>query len=117
MTDNIKKPCSQSGPVTTDIYSQERIFTGACKQKHLGIKGCKPPIKATTTPNGTRGKPLTGSYNDPGFALTRAFRKSHAAKHGKSRTKFIYPIENKVKVGCQSIVSSGNVGNIRNNLI
>lgn len=111
MTDNKKKPCSQSGPVTADIFSQERIFTSACQRKHLGIKGCKPPIKATTTPNGTRGRPLTGSYNDPGFALTRAFRKSHAAKYGKSRTRFIYPVENAVKGECQNTVSSGYIGN------
>ena len=75
-----KETCSQI-VVHADTISQDSIFTGKCK--HLG--GCKPPIKATSTPNGTRGIPLTGSYNNPGFGLTRAFRKSHAAKYGRAK--------------------------------
>lgn len=80
-----KKTCSQVGPIYADTISTDPIFTGSCK--HLG--NCKVPIKATTTPHGTRGIPLTGSYNRPGFMLTRAFRMSHAVKYNKSKTVFV----------------------------
>lgn len=110
MTDNAKKGCSHTGPVYVDTISKERIFTGHCRD--LGIKGCKPPIKATSTPNGTRGRPLTGSYNNPGFELTRAFRKSHAAKYGKSRTRFIYPSADNTTKECRKTVAAGYIKNI-----
>lgn len=80
-----KKACSQIGLVYQDTISTHPIFTGKCT-KHLGK--CKPPIKATTTPNGTRGIPLTGNYNNPGFSLTRAFRMSHGIRFNKAKTTF-----------------------------
>ena len=81
-----KKTCSQIGLVYEDTISTHPIFTGKCS-KHLGK--CKPPIKATTTPNGTRGIPLAGNYNNPGFSLTRAFRMSHAVRFSKPKHSFI----------------------------
>ena len=80
-----QKRSSLTGPVYEDVISKHPIFTGSCL--YLGKKSiCKPPIKATTTPHGTRGIPLTGNYNNPGFMLTRAFSKSHAVKYNKSKT-------------------------------
>ena len=80
------KHCSQIGLVYQDTLSTHPIFTGKCGTP---LGKCKPPIKATTTPNGTRGIPLTGNYNNPGFSLTRAFRMSHGVRFNKAKTTFV----------------------------
>lgn len=81
-----KKKCSYTGLVHEDTISTHPIFTGSCNT--LGKRSnCKPPIKATTTPNGSRGIPLTGNYNIPGFSLTRAYRQSHAVQYNRSKPK------------------------------
>lgn len=82
-----------TGPTYMDVISTLPIYTGSCV--YLGKKSsCNPPIKATTTPSGTRGIPLTGSYNKPGFMLTRFHRMSHAVKYNKSKTQFRKGIPN-----------------------
>ena len=83
---NTKKKCSYTGLTYIDTISTHPIFAGSCN--YLGKRSnCKPPIKATTTPYGSRGIPLTGNYNIPGFSLTRAYRISHAVQYHKSKPR------------------------------
>lgn len=106
MSDTQKKRCSLVGPVYADTISTHPIYTGSCL--YLGRKsGCKPPIKATTTPNGTRGIPLTGSYNNPGFSLNRAYRMSHAVRYNKTKTKIATVSVNPFKKHAGSPSGSG----------
>lgn len=82
-----KKPCSMTGPTYKDVISTHPIYTGSCV--YLGKKsGCKPPIKATSTPSGNRGIPLTGNYNNPGFMLTNKSRLSYAIKYNRPKISY-----------------------------
>lgn len=86
LNNNSKKACSLTGLVYKDILSNDPILTGKCG--YLGKSKCPPPIKATYPGIGSRGIPIAGSYNRPGFMLTRPSRTTHAVNYNKASFRF-----------------------------